>query len=126
MHHFEINHADPASQWADADAASGQLPQYPPIATEVVAVPRLSPLYQILPLAVAAFSYLRCQEADIETEPGFLSVQSTPWTSDRGSMSFAEVGDGPNREGGISWGCVTTSLLHRRSDMPCRTITLFS
>ncbi|MGE0290072.1 MAG: hypothetical protein AB7P16_27625 [Bradyrhizobium sp.] len=34
----------------------------------------------------------------------------------------AEVGDGGNREGGISWGCLTTSLLHRRSDMPCRTI----
>jgi hypothetical protein len=24
-----------------------------------------------------------------------------------------EVGDGSNREGGISWGCLTTSLLHR-------------
>jgi NADH dehydrogenase len=35
-----------------------------------------------------------------------------------------EVGDGGNREGGISWGCLMTSLLHRRSDMPCRTITL--
>ena len=23
-----------------------------------------------------------------------------------------EVGDGSNREGGISWGCLTTSLLH--------------
>ncbi len=34
-----------------------------------------------------------------------------------------EVGDGGNREGGISWGCLTTSLLHRRSDMPCPTIT---
>src|SRR5262249_39941730 len=28
----------------------------------------------------------------------------------------AEVGDGANRKGGISWGCLTTSLLHRRSD----------
>ena len=36
-----------------------------------------------------------------------------------------EVGDGGNREGGISWGCLTTSLLHRRSDMPCPLITLF-
>src|SRR5262245_32277250 len=38
----------------------------------------------------------------------------------------AEVGDGANRKGGISWGCLTTSLLHRRSDMPCQTITLSS
>src|SRR5262249_49502780 len=38
----------------------------------------------------------------------------------------AEVGDGANREGGISWGCLTTSLLHRRSNMPCQTITLSS
>jgi Domain of unknown function (DUF4328) len=36
-----------------------------------------------------------------------------------------KVGDGANREGGISWGCLTTSLLHQRSDMPCRTITSF-
>lgn len=34
-----------------------------------------------------------------------------------------EVGDGGNREGGISWGCLTPPLLHRRSDMPCLTIT---
>ena len=34
-----------------------------------------------------------------------------------------EVGDGVNREGGISWGCSTPPLLHRRSDMPCPTIT---
>lgn len=33
-----------------------------------------------------------------------------------------EVGDGVNRKGGISWGCLTPPLLHRRSDMPCRTI----
>src|ERR1700720_4187483 len=30
-----------------------------------------------------------------------------------------KVGDGGNREGGISWGCLTPPLLHRRSDMPC-------
>ncbi|MHC2286581.1 AI-2E family transporter [Bradyrhizobium barranii] len=34
-----------------------------------------------------------------------------------------KVGDGGNREGGISWGCLTPPLLHRRSDMPCPTIT---
>jgi hypothetical protein len=34
-----------------------------------------------------------------------------------------KVGDGGNREGGISWGCLTPPLLHRRSDMPCRKIT---
>src|SRR5450631_3872405 len=34
-----------------------------------------------------------------------------------------EVGDGGNRKGGISWGCLTPPLLHRRSDMPCPTIT---
>jgi hypothetical protein len=34
-----------------------------------------------------------------------------------------QVGDGGNREGGISWGCLTPPLLHRRSDMPCPKIT---
>jgi hypothetical protein len=34
-----------------------------------------------------------------------------------------KVGDGGNREGGISWGCLTPPLLHRRSDMPCPRIT---
>ena len=34
-----------------------------------------------------------------------------------------KVGDGGNREGGISWGGLTPPLLHRRSDMPCPTIT---
>jgi Plasmid pRiA4b ORF-3-like protein len=34
-----------------------------------------------------------------------------------------KVGDGGNRKGGISWGCLTPPLLHRRSDMPCRKIT---
>ena len=34
-----------------------------------------------------------------------------------------EVGDVGNREGGISWGCLTPPLLHRRSDMPCPKIT---
>jgi hypothetical protein len=37
-----------------------------------------------------------------------------------------EVGDGSNREGGISWGCLTPPLLHRRRDMPCPTITCSS
>ncbi len=36
---------------------------------------------------------------------------------------WPEVGDGGNREGGISWGCLTPPLLQRRSDMPCPTIT---
>jgi hypothetical protein len=35
-----------------------------------------------------------------------------------------KVGDGGNREGGISWGCLTPPFLHRRSDMPCLMITL--
>jgi hypothetical protein len=35
----------------------------------------------------------------------------------------SKVGDGGNRKGGISWGCLTPPLLHRRSDMPCPTIT---
>jgi hypothetical protein len=38
----------------------------------------------------------------------------------------SKVGDGGNREGGISWGCLTPPLLHQRSDMPCPTITLSS
>ena len=37
-----------------------------------------------------------------------------------------KVGDGGNRKGGISWGCLTPPLLHRSSDMPCPTITLSS
>jgi 3-carboxy-cis,cis-muconate cycloisomerase len=37
-----------------------------------------------------------------------------------------KVGDVGNREGGISWGCLTPPLLHQRSDMPCRKITLSS
>ena len=60
---------------------------------------------------------LVCLDALLERELGVelspLSVELSP-----------EVGDGSNREGGISWGCLTTSLLHRRSDMPCPTITL--
>ncbi|WMT71711.1 efflux RND transporter periplasmic adaptor subunit [Bradyrhizobium sp. Ash2021] len=39
-----------------------------------------------------------------------------------GELSL-KVGDGGNRKGGISWGCLTPPLLHRRSDMPCPTIT---
>jgi hypothetical protein len=34
-----------------------------------------------------------------------------------------KFGDVWNRKGGISWGCLTPPLLHRRSDMPCPTIT---
>jgi hypothetical protein len=34
-----------------------------------------------------------------------------------------KVGDGGHREGGISWGCLTPPLPHRRSDMPCPRIT---
>jgi hypothetical protein len=44
--------------------------------------------------------------------------------TDRYYELLAKVGDGPNREGGISWGCLTPPLLHSRSDMPCPTITL--
>src|SRR5207247_10702528 len=44
--------------------------------------------------------------------------------SRRGANELSpKVGDGGNREGGISWGCLTPPLLHRRSDMPCPTIT---
>jgi hypothetical protein len=39
-----------------------------------------------------------------------------------GELSL-KVGDGGNREGGISWGCLTPPLLHQRSDMPCPKIT---
>ena len=42
-----------------------------------------------------------------------------------GSELSPKVGDGGNRKGGISWGCLTPPLLHRRSDMPCPTITSF-
>jgi hypothetical protein len=45
-------------------------------------------------------------------------------TARGGPELSSKVGDGPNREGGISWGCLTPPLLHRRSDMPCPTITL--
>src|SRR5882762_782798 len=41
-----------------------------------------------------------------------------------GTMELSlKVGDGGNRKGGISWGCLTPPLLHRRSDMPCPKIT---
>ncbi|WMT71223.1 hypothetical protein [Bradyrhizobium sp. Ash2021] len=40
-----------------------------------------------------------------------------------GAELSLKVGDGGNREGGISWGCLTPPLLHQRSDMPCPTIT---
>jgi hypothetical protein len=40
-----------------------------------------------------------------------------------GNELSLKVGDGANRKGGISWGCFTPPLLHRRSDMPCPTIT---
>jgi AraC family transcriptional regulator len=42
--------------------------------------------------------------------------------SDLAELSL-KVGDGGNREGGISWGCLTPPLLHQRSDMPCPKIT---
>jgi RNA-directed DNA polymerase len=48
------------------------------------------------------------------------------WESDFHSGSYElspKVGDGGNRKGGISWGCLTPPLLHRRSDMPCPKIT---
>src|ERR1700674_1285110 len=41
----------------------------------------------------------------------------------RGWELSLKVGDGGNRKGGISWGCLTPPLLHRRSDMPCPKIT---
>ncbi|WP_420837877.1 FAD-dependent oxidoreductase [Bradyrhizobium zhanjiangense] len=34
-----------------------------------------------------------------------------------------KVGDGGSWKGGISWGCLTPPLLHRRSDMRCPKIT---
>jgi predicted HTH transcriptional regulator len=46
----------------------------------------------------------------------------TPVISNRSELSL-KVGDGGNREGGISWGCLTPPLLHQRSDMPCPKIT---
>ncbi len=36
-----------------------------------------------------------------------------------------EVGDGGNRQGGISWGCLTPPLLHRRNVMHCHGITFY-
>nr|WP_275948941.1 reverse transcriptase domain-containing protein [Bradyrhizobium quebecense] len=60
----------------------------------------------------------------------FLGYQFRPRqvaTSQRKELFCGElslkVGDGGNREGGISWGCLTPPLLHRRSDMPCPKIT---
>jgi hypothetical protein len=39
----------------------------------------------------------------------------------RGEL-WLEVGYGGRREGGISWGCLTPPLPHRKSGMPCPTI----
>jgi hypothetical protein len=44
------------------------------------------------------------------------------WHVDGPQELWPKVGDGGNRKGGISWGCLTPPLLHRRSDMPCRRI----
>jgi hypothetical protein len=40
----------------------------------------------------------------------------------QGKELWPEFGDGLSGKGGISWGCSTPPLLHRRSDMPCPTI----
>lgn len=61
-------------------------------------------------------------------DPSGRFVQTTLKLSS-GSSGFElspKLGDGGNREGGISWGCLTPPLLHRRSDMPCPRITLSS
>src|SRR6266540_3159830 len=48
------------------------------------------------------------------------------WSRELQAELSLKVGDGGNREGGISWGCLTPPLLHRRSDMPCPKIALSS
>ena len=66
---------------------------------------------------VVSFSYPLCHA--LLATGRFLTLQPLLMAREL----LPEVGDGGNREGGISWGCLTTSLLHRRSDMPCPTIT---
>ena len=61
--------------------------------------------------------------AYIENKPGASGIIGTePVVRSPPELSL-KVGDGGNREGGISWGCLTPPLLHRRSDMPCPKIT---
>ncbi|MDP1732669.1 MAG: NAD(P)-dependent oxidoreductase [Devosia sp.] len=55
-------------------------------------------------------------------EQVILSPHIAGLTAECGEELSPKVGDGGNREGGISWGCLTPPLLHRRSDMPCPTI----
>jgi integrase len=66
--------------------------------------------------------HVELREALIEARK-LCNGQSHIIRSERGGELSPEVGDGGNRKGGISWGCLTPPLLHRRSDMPCPTIT---
>src|SRR5882762_2425909 len=52
-----------------------------------------------------------------------IAVIESRRSPDGGFELSPKVGDSGNREGGISWGCLTPPLLHQRSDMPCPTIT---
>ena len=59
---------------------------------------------------------------DGEALLGLANLVSQTSTAINNELSL-KVGDGGNQEGGISWGCLTPPLLHRRSDMPCPKIT---
>jgi hypothetical protein len=76
----------------------------------------MSRTYPTYPSREQVVEYLEDYRAHFRLQPVFnttvLKIELSP-----------EVGDGGNRKGGISWGCLTPPLLHRRSDMPCPTIT---
>ena len=76
------------------------------------------------------FSYLGVRDLTAKRPDVLAAVNRNPmfWKTTHYSMFVStelspKVGDGGNRKGGISWGCLTPPLLHRRSDMPCLKIT---
>jgi hypothetical protein len=103
--------------------------------TENAKVPVLDALKGRRDEFVEPYFYFRCAKPDAivvvlkSREPARIMIAIGDKTADRWHLELglcAKVGDGANREGGIWWGCLTTSLLHRRSDMPCRMIPLSS
>jgi len=83
----------------------------------------------------ASFRDVTAPNADTLYTTAFFDVGNEPWVLSIPDMNdryylmpmldelSPKVGDGANRKGGISWRCLTPPLLHRRSHMPCPTIT---
>jgi hypothetical protein len=80
-------------------------------------VERFKPMTKAVRDAHKAFRQVDAEKAVTEHE-----IVQKAFSVNREELSL-KVGDGGNRKGGISWGCSTPPLLHRRSDMPCPKIT---